>query len=87
MLECWGKNNSLARKQPQAIMRDINQISMKYITLVEFILTLLYILYVLPKFFRDADGNNDENGSIYREENKPNSESQTSLITDYTNIT
>ena len=42
MLKCWGKNNSIARKQPQAIMRDINQISMKYIMLVELILTLLY---------------------------------------------
>ncbi|KAG5323108.1 JAK kinase, partial [Acromyrmex heyeri] len=83
MLECWGKNNSIARKQPQAIMRDINQI--------------LYEVYnarrthtyatICPKFFRDADGNNDENGSIYTEESKSNSESQTSLVTDYTNIT
>ena len=83
MLECWCKNNSLARKQLQAIMRDINQI--------------LYEVYnarrthtyatICPKFFRDADGNNDENGSIYREESKSNSESQTNLVTDYTNIT
>jgi len=83
MLECWGRNNSLSRKQPQAIMRDINQI--------------LYEVYnarrthtyatICPKIFRDADGNNDDNGSIYTEESKSNSESQTSLVTDYTSIT
>jgi len=82
MLECWGKNNSIARKQPQTIMRDIK---------------ILYEVYnahrthtyatICPKFFRDADGNNDENSSIYTEESKSNSESQTSLVTDYTNIT
>lgn len=82
MLECWGKNNSI-RKQPQAIMRDINQI--------------LYEVYnarrthtyatICPKLFKDADGNNDENGSIHTEESKSNSESQTSLVTDYTSVT
>lgn len=82
MLECWGKNNSI-RKQPQAIMRDINQI--------------LYEVYnarrthtyatICPKLFKDADGNNDENSSIHTEESKSNSESQTSLVTDYTSVT
>lgn len=63
-------------------MRDINQI--------------LYEVYnarrthtyatICPKLFKDADGN-DDNGSIYTEESKSNSESQTSLVTDYTSIT
>ncbi|KYM80827.1 Tyrosine-protein kinase hopscotch, partial [Atta colombica] len=78
MLECWGKNNSIARKQPQAIMRDINQILYE----VYNVRTHTYVT-ICPKFFRIADGNNDENDSIYTEESKSNSESQTSLITDY----
>ena len=81
MLECWGKNNSIARKKPQAIMRDINQISIYNARRTHTYAT------ICPKFFRDADENNDENGSIYREESKSNSELQTSLVTNYTNIT
>jgi len=64
MLECWGKNNSIARKKPQAIMRDINQISIYNARRTHTYAT------ICPKFFRDADENNDENGSIYREENQ-----------------
>ncbi|XP_025075484.1 tyrosine-protein kinase hopscotch [Pogonomyrmex barbatus] len=75
MLECWG-TNSIPRKQPQAIMRDINQI--------------LYEAYncrrthnyatIPPKLL------SDENGSLYTEESRSNSESQISLNTDYTTV-
>lgn len=64
-------------------MRDINQI--------------LYEVYnarrthtyatICPKLFKDAEGNSDDNGSIYTEESKSNSESQTSLVTDCTSVT
>lgn len=83
MKECWSEKNT--RKQPQAIMRDINQI--------------LYQVYnsrrnhayatAFPTFF-----NTDENDSIDDldlEERISNSESQVldscSLNTDHTNLT
>ena len=50
MLECWGKNNSIARKQPQAIMRDINQILYE----VYNVRTHTYVT-ICPKFFRVAE--------------------------------
>lgn len=80
MLECWSEKNT--RKQPQAIMRDINQI--------------LYQVYnsrrihayatAYPKLFNDENDSNDD-----LEERRSNSESHVldscSLNTDHTNLT
>lgn len=79
---CWGENNT-AREQPQAIMRDINQI--------------LYQVYnsrrthayatAFPKLFRDAD-ETDENNSDTTENKSENGESHvSSLFTDRTSLT
>lgn len=81
MLECWGEN-SISRKQPQAIMRDINQI--------------LYQVYnsrrthayatAFPKLFKDTD-RIDEDDSNTVESKSLNGESHTSSVfTDHTSL-
>jgi len=81
MLECWGKNNSKETTSGHYARYQSNFYEVYNARRTHTSAT------ICPNFFRDADGNNDENGSIYREENKSNSESQTSLVTNYTNIT
>lgn len=79
MLECWGRGNTL-RKQPQAIMRDINQI------LYQVYNSRRTHTYEFPKLLIDFH-KKDENGTD-TEETKSNSESHvSSMITDNTSVT
>ncbi|XP_014602066.1 PREDICTED: tyrosine-protein kinase hopscotch isoform X2 [Polistes canadensis] len=82
MLECWGEPNGI-RKQPQAIMRDINQI--------------LYQVYnsrrkhayatAFPKLFHDSDHIHEEDSSDTPDDKSINSGSHaSSLITDKTSL-
>lgn len=81
MLECWGESNGI-RKQPQAIMRDINQI--------------LYQVYnsrrthayatAFPKLFNDSDHIHEDDSDTV-DDKSINSESHaSSLITDRTSL-
>ncbi|KAF7385653.1 hypothetical protein HZH66_011495 [Vespula vulgaris] len=81
MLECWGESNGI-RKQPQAIMRDINQI--------------LYQVYnsrrthayatAFPKLFSDSDHIHEDDSDTI-DDKSINSESHaSSLITDRTSL-
>ncbi|XP_034935206.1 tyrosine-protein kinase hopscotch [Chelonus insularis] len=82
MLECWGEPNG-PRKQPQAIMRDINQI--------------LYQVYnsrrthtyatAFPKLFNDKEANNDDGHEMIDNNSSSDSESRaSSLFTDRTSL-